>query len=426
MWVRKRIDIGWADLASALAHCVFPNRVDTTVVNQCWRDSRHAFTCLSVRSGLDILLRALDLPRGSEVIVSAMTIDGILKIIAEHGLVAVPVDLQFDTLAPTPEDVEFAITDQTRLVLIAHLFGTQIDMQPYARITQQHGLLLVEDCAQSFHGMPQGKSDVSDVAMYSFGPIKTATALGGAVLCIADGKLTKKMAQIQQAYPTQSTMAYFKRVVKYGFLKILSYRLPITAFIAVLRMLGKDYSEILKKSVKGFPTDKLFSRIRQQPCQALLSVLKRRITSFEERRLERHCELGELLCDHLSQRYDLPGSAAATNYFWVFPVETDNPSETIQYLRAYGFDADQRGSMVKVPTVPALQGEAVQSISTTDRILDNAVFLPIYPAMSQQAINQLAKVFCQVAIRRRYPEEDQSPTTDACAHNVPEILVRDI
>ncbi|MBT5123585.1 MAG: aminotransferase class V-fold PLP-dependent enzyme [Planctomycetaceae bacterium] len=424
--MRKRIDIGWADLASALAHCVFPNRVDTTVVNQCWRDSRHAFTCLSVRSGLDILLRALDLPRGSEVIVSAMTIDGILKIIAEHGLVAVPVDLQFETLAPAPEDVEFAITDQTRLVLIAHLFGTQIDMQPYARITQQHGLLLVEDCAQSFHGMPQGKSDVSDVAMYSFGPIKTATALGGAVLCIADGKLTKKMAQIQQAYPTQSTMAYFKRVVKYGFLKILSYRLPITAFIAVLRMLGKDYSEILKKSVKGFPTDKLFSRIRQQPCQALLSVLKRRITSFEERRLERHCELGELLCDHLSQRYDLPGSAAATNYFWVFPVETDNPSETIQYLRAYGFDADQRGSMVKVPTVPALQGEAVQSISTTDRILDNAVFLPIYPAMSQQAINQLAKVFCQVAIRRRYPEEDQSPTTDACAHNVPEILVRDI
>ena len=426
MWVRKRIDIGWADLASALAHCVFPNRVDTTVVNQCWRDSRHAFTCLSVRSGLDILLRALDLPRGSEVIVSAMTIDGILKIIAEHGLVAVPVDLQFETLAPAPEDVEFAITDQTRLVLIAHLFGTQIDMQPYARITEQHGLLLVEDCAQSFHGMPQGKSDVSDVAMYSFGPIKTATALGGAVLCIADGKLTKKMAQIQQAYPTQSTMAYFKRVVKYGFLKILSYRLPITAFIAVLRMLGKDYSEILKKSVKGFPTDKLFSRIRQQPCQALLSVLKRRITSFEERRLERHCELGEPLCDHLSQRYDLPGSAAATNYFWVFPVETDNPSETIQYLRAYGFDADQRGSMVKVPTVPALQGEAVQSISTTDRILDNAVFLPIYPAMSQQAINQLAKVFCQVAIRRRYPEEDQSPTTDACAHNVPEILVRDI
>ncbi len=426
MWVRKRIDIGWADLASALAHCLFPNRVDTTVVNQCWRDSRHAFTCLSVRSGLDILLRALDLPRGSEVIVSAMTIDGILKIIAEHGLVAVPVDLQFETLAPAPEDVELAITDQTRLVLIAHLFGTQIDMQPYARITQQHGLLLVEDCAQSFHGMPQGKSDVSDVAMYSFGPIKTATALGGAVLCIADGKLTKKMAQIQQAYPTQSTMAYFKRVVKYGFLKILSYRLPITAFIAVLRMLGKDYSEILKKSVKGFPTNKLFSRIRQQPCQALLSVLKRRITSFEERRLERHCELGELLCDHLSQRYDLPGSAAAANYFWVFPVETDNPSETIQYLRAYGFDADQRGSMVKVPTVPAPQGEAVQSISTTDRILDNAVFLPIYPAMSQQAINQLAKVFCQVAIRHRYPEEDQSPTVDACAHNVPEILVRDI
>jgi perosamine synthetase len=426
MWVRKRIDIGWVDLASAFAHCLFPNRVDTNAVNQCWRDSRHAFTCLSVRSGLDILLQALDLPRGSEVIVSAMTIDGILKIIAEHGLVAVPVDLQFETLAPSPEDVELAITDQTRLVLIAHLFGTQIEMQPYARITQQHGLLLIEDCAQSFRGMPQGKSDVSDVAMYSFGPIKTATALGGAVLCVADGKLKQKMEQIQQAYPTQSTRAYFKRVVKYGFLKFLSHRLPITVFIAALRMLGKDYSEILKKSVKGFPTDELFSRIRQQPCQALLRVLKRRIMRFNQRRLERHCELGELLCDHLSQQYDLPGSTATSNYFWVFPVETENPLETIQHLRACGFDADQRGSMVKVPTVPTMRGTVVQSISTTDRILDRSVFLPIYPAMSKQAINQLATAFCQVAVRHCRPGEDQSPTVDACAHSVPEILVRDI
>jgi len=371
-------------------------------------------------------LQALELPRGSEVIVSAMTIDGILKIIAEHGLVAVPVDLKFKTLAPTPEDVESAITDKTRLVLIAHLFGTQIDMQPYARITQQHGLLLIEDCAQSFRGMPQGKSDVSDVAMYSFGPIKTATALGGAVLCVADGKLTKKMVQIQQAYPTQSTLAYFKRVVKYGFLKFLSYRLPITVFIATLRMLGKDYSEILKKSVKGFPTDKLFLRIRQQPCAALLSVLKRRITSFDERRLERHCELGELLRDHLSQQYDLPGSAATSNYFWVFPVETNNPLETIQNLRACGFDADQRGSMVKVPNVPTMKDTAVQAISTTDRILDNSVFLPIYPAMSQQTINQLAKAVCQVAVSPRRPAKNQHPIVDACAHSVPETLVRDI
>jgi perosamine synthetase len=426
MWVRKRIDIGWADLASAFAHCLLPNRVDTTAVNQCWRDSRHAFTCLSVRSGLDVLLQALELPRGSEVIVSAMTIDGILKIIAEHGLVAVPVDLKFETLAPTPEDVESAITDKTRLVLIAHLFGTQIGMQPYARITQQHGLLLIEDCAQSFRGMPQGKSDVSDVAMYSFGPIKTATALGGAVLCVADGKLTKEMVQIQQAYPTQSTLAYFKRVVKYGFLKFLSYRLPITVFIATLRLLGKDYSEILKKSVKGFPADKLFLRIRQQPCAALLSVLKRRITSFDERRLERHCELGELLRDHLGQQYDLPGSAATSNYFWVFPVETDNPLETIQNLRACGFDADQRGSMVKVPNAPTMKDAAVQSISTTNRILDNSVFLPIYPAMSQQTINQLAKAVCQVAVNPRRPAKDQHPIVDACAHSVPETLVRDI
>ncbi|HCK72012.1 MAG TPA: aminotransferase DegT, partial [Planctomycetaceae bacterium] len=49
--------------------------------------------CLSVRTGFDLLFQALNLPAGSEVLVSALTIDGMLRVIEEHDLVAVPVDL---------------------------------------------------------------------------------------------------------------------------------------------------------------------------------------------------------------------------------------------------------------------------------------------------------------------------------------------
>ena len=61
--------------------------------------------CLSVRSGFDLLLQALALPAGSEILVSAVTHPDMVNIIERHDLRAVPVDLDLATLAPRAEAI---------------------------------------------------------------------------------------------------------------------------------------------------------------------------------------------------------------------------------------------------------------------------------------------------------------------------------
>ena len=183
MWARKRIDIGWRDLLAAAGYALFPGSRATAQqsAEQVWPGSDDVIACLSVRSGLDLMLGQLGLPAGSEVLVSAVTIEDMVTILRHHGLVAVPIDVNPADMSPSLNDIDRAITPRTKAILIAHLFGTRLPLQPFAGKAKEHGLLLWEDCAQAFDGCYAGHPE-ADAVMFSFGPIKTATALGGGLL----------------------------------------------------------------------------------------------------------------------------------------------------------------------------------------------------------------------------------------------------
>ena len=83
VWSRKRLDIGWSDLMfGACRVFVPPERASVSRrVESLWPAVENTLACLSVRSGFDLLLAALGLPRGSEVLVSAITIPDMIRII---------------------------------------------------------------------------------------------------------------------------------------------------------------------------------------------------------------------------------------------------------------------------------------------------------------------------------------------------------
>ena len=128
MWVRKRLDMSWFDLNYALVRCSVPQRSCRDQIEDNWSARDDSLVCLSVRTGFDLLLQALDLPAGSEVLMSALTIDGMVRVVREHGLVPVPVDVEIDTLAPSMDALERAVNSRTRLIVVAHLFGGQVDL----------------------------------------------------------------------------------------------------------------------------------------------------------------------------------------------------------------------------------------------------------------------------------------------------------
>src|SRR6266702_6873231 len=124
LYARHRLDIEPSDLAAGLAamSASDPRRAAADL-ERLWSPGGQALATYSVRSGFHLLLSTLQLPPGSEVLFSAVTHPDMPRLALHHGLIPVPIDLEPATLAPRPELVHRAITDRTRMLVVAHLFG---------------------------------------------------------------------------------------------------------------------------------------------------------------------------------------------------------------------------------------------------------------------------------------------------------------
>ncbi len=401
MLPRGILDIGWADLGFGWHASLSPgDRADAQArVEAAWPADGDALCALSVRSGLDLLLSALDLPPGGEVLTSAMTIEDVPKIIAHHGLVAVPVDLDMHTLSVTVAALEKAVSPRTCAVLVAHLFGSRMPLGEVAAFAGGHGLLLIEDCAQAYTGPDFTGHPDSDVSMFSFGPIKTNTALGGAVLRVKDPELLDAMRTVQARQPAQGNGDFRRRVVKYAGLKIASRPAVFGALALVCRLFGTTHDEVISAALHGFSGSRFFDKIRRQPSYPLLALLERRLRTFDGRRIQRRRHTAE------SARASMPaatrvGAAAAQHAHWVFPITSSAPDELTKHLWARGFDATRGATSIAVLSPPRDHPElaATQAAAALSRM----VYLPVHLGASRSQLARLTRTVSDfVASRNR-------------------------
>ena len=396
MWPRKQLDIGWRDLAFGLIQVgrsrTFPST--PAVVGDGWMPADEAVVTLSVRTGWDLLLTALALPAGSEVLVSAVTIADMVRIIEHHGLVPVAVDVDATALEIDIDQLERFITPQTRLILIAHLFGSRMDMASITELARRYDLLVVEDCAQAFVGLEYAGHAASDCVMFSFGPIKTATALGGAVIRVRDERLRERMEALQRGYPLQNHWSYLKRVIKYIAFRVVSVPGIYGQLMKAMQFFRIEYDRALANAAHSFGADKLFVQLRQRPCAALARMLQRRICGFDRAaaaRLLRRRERGDALPQTLPAGM-VVGDRNNTHTYWVLPIRVANADEVIATLRAAGFDATARSSMIAVP-----RKSGTASISESARWLQDVVYLPSSDHMSEAEWRRLITILMQVA-----------------------------
>lgn len=375
MWFRLRPDIGYRQLAYGLAACARPWNRAALLTNLAglWAGPDHTFVCLSVRTGFDLLLQALALPPGSEVVITALTIPDMVTIVQRHSLVPVPVDISPATLAPTPEALQRCLSPKTRLVVLTHLFGTRIPVEPIRQALQGRDILLVEDSAQAFDGAETGHPD-ADVSMFSFGPIKTATALGGALFRVKDSALLRRLQQLQEALPRQTRCEYLRRVCKYTLIRLASGPTLWGAIAWFCRRRGIDYESTVTQAARGFagPGD-LLHRIRRQPSTPLLAMLRRRLSRFDAAALARRRAHGRQLSALVQSSFLLPGASAPVHSYWLFPLLSEHRAELIVRLRGAGFDAAQHHTLgVVPPPQPARLGASTQA----QALLTQLLFVP--------------------------------------------------
>ena len=379
--------IGWSDLLAAALHCLDPRSPAAAQrdVEAFWASNTVAF--LSVRSGLDAMLQVLAFPAGSEVVLSAITIPHILDILAKHELVAVPVDLDLDTLSVSTASLRDAITPETKAILVAHLFGSRMPMDGIVDVAREAGVMLLEDCAQANDGSGYRGHAGSDVAMFSFGSIKRQTALGGGLLRFRDAALAEKVRAKQASYPRQSRVAYFKRVLTMVFIKAVAAYPVFQLFMAACRIARKDHDATLGTALRGFKHGDLFARLRHQPSAPLLRVLGRRLRqSLDVPIAERVAVVQAVTREFVA--LPRPGTGASHHTHWLFPVTTNEPERLKQHLWAKGFDATAGAS--NLLSVPAPDGR--RAAENAERFMREVLYLPLYPDATTTQMKSLARV----------------------------------
>jgi len=155
--------------------------------------------CIGTGNGLDalaLILRALDIGAGDEVVVPANTFIATWLAVSAVGARPVPVEPDPATLEIDPMRAAAAITPRTRAIVAVHLYGLPADLSALVEIAARHGVPLVEDAAQA-HGARHGGRRVGSVgtaAAFSFYPAKNLGALGdGGAVTTADAKLAERV-----------------------------------------------------------------------------------------------------------------------------------------------------------------------------------------------------------------------------------------
>ena len=279
MWARIRLDIAPADLAFGVFRCLIPDDRKRLLkeTENFWDAEANTLVSFSVRSGFDLLLQVLAFPPKSEILFSALNIKGMIKIAKRHELVPVPVDLDREHMGPNLDVLERAITPQTRAIVVAHLFGTRLDLDPLCALAKHHNLFIIEDCAQAFDGPTFSGHPEADASLFSFGPLKTATALGGALLRIRDLELAARMRTLQSSYPIQSQKAYLKRILKFGAFTLITSPRMFGWVAGIFRLKGEDYEDAISDKVREVASLGSAKKIRQQPSTALCAMMHRRL-----------------------------------------------------------------------------------------------------------------------------------------------------
>jgi perosamine synthetase len=148
---------------------------------------------------IEVALAALRIGPGDEVILPSFTIISCAAAIVRAGAIPIVVDCQHDTWNIDPTLIASKITSRTKAIMVVHIYGLPVDMDPVIELARRHNLFIIEDAAeqhgQTYKGRPVGS--LGDIATVSFYPNKQITAGEGGMVLTNDGALADRCRDLR-------------------------------------------------------------------------------------------------------------------------------------------------------------------------------------------------------------------------------------
>lgn len=153
-----------------------------------WCEAEHAIGVSSGTAALELALRGLGIGPGDEVIVPTNSFIATAEAVSATGAIPRLVDVDERTALLTAEIVEQALTPRTRCVILVHLYGRTVEMEPLLALCRAKQIFVVEDACQAhgarYRGRPVGS--LGDAGCFSFYPTKNLGAWGDGGAVVTD------------------------------------------------------------------------------------------------------------------------------------------------------------------------------------------------------------------------------------------------
>ena len=338
--VKRVVDSGWYVLGQEL------DAFESEFAAYC-----NAGHCIGVGNGFDaivLILKAMNIGHGDEVIVPANTFIATWLAVQQCGAVPVPVEPLEHTYNIDPERIEAAISARTKAIIAVHLYGQPADMTAINAVAKAYDLKVIEDAAQA-HGalyLGQRTGSLADAAAFSFYPGKNLGAMGdGGAVVTNDADIAEQVVKLRN----------------YG------------------------SSTKYQHDVAG-----INSRLDEIQA-AVLRVKLRYLDDHNEQRGELAAMYQSALASNPA--ITLPAVADEVSPVWhLFVIRTTKRSQVRQRLTDNGIET---GIHYPVPPhlAPAFTGQNdAQAIPLTERLANEVLSLPIFPYALPQYRSEIEKM----------------------------------
>ena len=245
-YLNECIDTGWISSEGP-----FIKRFEEEMSSYIGR--KYATACTSGTAALDIAVSALNLQKDDEVILPSFTIISCAQALVKQGIKPVLVDSDLKTFNMKVEDIESKITVKTKAIMMVHIFGLTVNVDPILDLAKKYNLKIIEDAAQMLGQEYKDKKcgSFGDISIFSFYPNKQiTTGEGGMVLC-DDEKLDKRAKSFRNLCFgddrfIHEELGYNYRMTNMQAALGVAQLEQINKVVEKKRWIGNTYNELLK------------------------------------------------------------------------------------------------------------------------------------------------------------------------------------
>jgi len=344
----------------------------------------------SARWGLYEILKSLDLPKDSEVLVQSFTCVSVPGPILWAGLKPVFVDIIPKMLTMDPEDLEKKISEKSKVLIIQHTFGVPALLDELIAIAKKNNLIVVEDCAHTIGADYKGGKlgTFGDAAFFSFGRDKAISSVFGGAVAINNKERLEKLADNLEKLPEAKNMWIAQQLLHPILFEFIIKPLYFVVGIGKIKLVCFQRLGILSKAiiskekhggVPAFPSAKLPNAL------ASLALFQlERLDFFNAKRQKvgdtYTRELGQLVGDD----FVLPEVPSESKpYYLRYTIQTSKAKQIFaEAKRRKILLGDWYEIVAPKDTDLSTINYKKESCPAAERVAQNVLNLPTYPSMT--------------------------------------------